>query len=281
MIKNRILYYQYVFRGPIWFIVTITLTILPHFATDYGQCYVQLRIHNQDATLFGFIQHVLIEKIASALISSLSLFGALYVLSMFMDRYAGQSFGTRLKQYVLFSLPLLSIMFVVQWIAQVPVLSYFSQHHLAETNTVFAGINLVAYLYFLILGYTLVAANLAYTFLSKTVEKLNVFSTSGRSAINVSDISHIEKEGSLCNVTAGDKVFQSNIPIKRFLKILNQKDFIQVNRASIVRRSEITSFNYWENHKYIIYVGESKKQFVVTRARMKQLKDAILNNSNE
>lgn len=57
--------------------------------------------------------------------------------------------------------------------------------------------------------------------------------------------------------------------------VLNPSHFFRINRFQIISVAALKSYAYWENDKYIVRLKDAEEEFIVTRKRMKQLKELL------
>lgn len=274
---TKIISGSFLFKNPIWVIIIIALSIIPHFAIDYEACYNDLKLQSTNTTLLSFIRHVLIEKFVIALFMTVFLFSAVFCLNKKVLQQQKETFSKQIKTYILFSIPLFLVAFLLYWLVQIPLLSVFSSHHVDKNIGLLDRIDLVSLLHFYFLGYLLVLFVIYKSFNTKRIEKLEVLSPIGKVLVEVNLIEWIKKEGTFCEIGCDENIYRTDLTVKKLAEILNSEHFIRVNRASIVNKSLIVEYNYWENHKYILKVGKAMKEFIVTRKRFKIIKEELLN----
>lgn len=59
-------------------------------------------------------------------------------------------------------------------------------------------------------------------------------------------------------------------------KKLAPNAFVQINRSVIINLRELLNYSFWENDKYIVRMKDSDKEFVMSRLRLKKIKDKLL-----
>lgn len=57
--------------------------------------------------------------------------------------------------------------------------------------------------------------------------------------------------------------------------VLNPSHFFRINRFQIISLAAFKSYAYWENDKYIVRLKYAEQEFIVTRKRIKQLKELL------
>ena len=204
------------------------------------------------------------------------LLGTLYLLNKIIYRYRNDSFLIQVRNYLLLSMPILIGAFLLYWVIQIPLIQYFSVHHVDEHVGLLGRIDLGTAFHFFATGYLLISIVIFKSYHTKIVEKLEVIGQKGKTLIQVNLIEWIKKEGTLCEVNCGENKYTTNLTINKLTELLNRENFIRVNRSAIVNKALIVEYNYWENHKYILKVGGSNKEFVVTRKRFKIIKEELM-----
>ena len=105
---------------------------------------------------------------------------------------------------------------------------------------------------------------------------LEVINDNGNLPIRISSILWIEREARSCWVQTSNKRYLVRKTLKELEELLNPKGFIRINRATIVNRDCVYNYSYWEYDKFILRMNDDEKtEFIVSRDRMKQIKDQL------
>lgn len=107
-------------------------------------------------------------------------------------------------------------------------------------------------------------------------DKLIIRSDEGESLLAIEDIVRAERKDRKTWITARNKeLFVGNWTLIELEKLLPSDQFIRINRANLLRTSYIKTWSHWQNQKYILR-SIDEEEFVVSRARMKQIKEALM-----
>ncbi len=251
---------------------------------------------------FVFIDQFLIECITVAIIFALIRFYALH-LQLFQVRLNARD----LLLYELKFLPILLLSFF--FFAPFTLTVRYLFHHFPELNSelyfqeYFYSTSL--YLNYLIpvllIGYTIINVNLVKLYnqqLSYTTQDLNklsrdldqvkrrqaspksrltVFDDFGELLLEVSKIKWIEREDRKTFATTNStERYRIKATISELEKKLDPDKFVQINRSVIINLNELLNYSFWENDKYIVRMKDSDKEFVMSRMRLKKIKDKLL-----
>jgi two-component system, LytTR family, response regulator len=83
----------------------------------------------------------------------------------------------------------------------------------------------------------------------------------------------VENKNYLVHTAAG--VFKTKFTITELEEKLNPNKFFRINRATIINLKYFKNYSFWEYDKYIVRLNDNKTEFVMQRARLKDLKDVL------
>jgi hypothetical protein len=111
-------------------------------------------------------------------------------------------------------------------------------------------------------------------------QKISVKSPVGDVPISMNEIVWFEKVDRNYFVNSKNAEFKIDYNLSELDKMLCKEHFFRINRAVIVKISEVKNITRWENEKYIVELT-NKKEFVVTRKRIVELRVLIENLKNK
>ncbi len=56
---------------------------------------------------------------------------------------------------------------------------------------------------------------------------------------------------------------------------LDPHKFVRINRATIIHLADLLNYSFWENDKYIVRLKSTDKEFLMSRDRLKKVKDLL------
>ncbi|TSE10827.1 LytTR family DNA-binding domain-containing protein [Aquimarina algiphila] len=103
---------------------------------------------------------------------------------------------------------------------------------------------------------------------------LKVRTKQGERLISTKNISYIKKNGRKYIVKSRNEIYEINKNLSTLEKELD-KNFIKVNRSTIINLVFFREYSFWENEKYILRMKDGE-EFSVTRERLKSIKARIV-----
>jgi len=103
---------------------------------------------------------------------------------------------------------------------------------------------------------------------------LKVNGTHGNKLLDIQDIDYIEKQDRKYFIFSNDSSFSINKTIAELEKELPPKDFVRINRSTIVKLDTIAHYAFWENDKYVLKLNNGK-EFIMSRQRLNSIKDQL------
>ncbi|MCG8328763.1 MAG: LytTR family transcriptional regulator [Chitinophagales bacterium] len=145
----------------------------------------------------------------------------------------------------------------------------------------------------LIIGYSIINVNLIRLYnkqLSLTTKNLNkaqqenssfktrlkAFDESGELLLEVEGIKWIERKDRKTYAHTTNEEYRLKESISELAHKLNPDQFIQINRSTIINLQALLNYSFWENDKYIVRLKDSDKEFVMSRMRLKKIKEQLL-----
>lgn len=111
-----------------------------------------------------------------------------------------------------------------------------------------------------------------------SIEKEQVLSLKtqeGVSLLSIDNIVRIQRSGRKTWITTRSKdTYSGSWTLTYLEEMLPKQEFLRINRANILRISYIKSWSHWKDHSYIVRSIDGE-EFVVSRARMSQVKEAV------
>lgn len=111
-------------------------------------------------------------------------------------------------------------------------------------------------------------------------KKLKVNNEINDTIISLAEILWIEKTGKKYFVFTPTRKFEVYFTLQELEEELPHQVFKRINRSVIININEISSFAFWENEKYILKL-KNKKEFVITRKRILELKKLLQNQNKQ
>jgi len=103
---------------------------------------------------------------------------------------------------------------------------------------------------------------------------LEVITGEGEKIIEMNSAVWFDKEGKHTIVSVGEETYRVRQTINELETILPKGKFFKINRAVIVNLEHIHNYSFWEHHKYIVRMNDTRKtEFVITRKRLHELKE--------
>ncbi|MEX0291301.1 MAG: LytR/AlgR family response regulator transcription factor [Flavobacteriaceae bacterium] len=113
-------------------------------------------------------------------------------------------------------------------------------------------------------------------------DHLEVINENGNTLIQLTEIYWIERKLRTCWVRTKEKSYRVRKTLKELEEIMLPSGFIRINRSAIVNRNYIHNYSYWEYDKFILRMeDEENTEFIVSRERMKHIKDKLSTGSTE
>lgn len=109
-------------------------------------------------------------------------------------------------------------------------------------------------------------------------KKLKVHNGVSNLLISIAEILWVEKINKKYFIFSPNEKFEVHFTLQELEQKLPNQIFKRINRSAIVNINEIASFSFWENEKYILKL-RNKKEFVITRKRVLELKKTLQNQN--
>ena len=106
--------------------------------------------------------------------------------------------------------------------------------------------------------------------------RLEAFDDFGELLIEASKIKWIEREERKTFATMNEERYRIKGSISELGAKLDPEQFVQVNRSVIINLNEMLNYSFWENDKYIVRMKGTNKEFVMSRMRLKKIKNKLL-----
>jgi two-component system, LytTR family, response regulator len=107
------------------------------------------------------------------------------------------------------------------------------------------------------------------------MKQLKVIDNQGESFLEIKNIKWMSLENKSYMVYAGDSVFKTKLTITELEEKLNPNVFFRINRATIINLKHMKNYSFWEYDKYVVRMDDNKTEFVMQRARLKDLKELL------
>jgi tetratricopeptide (TPR) repeat protein len=105
---------------------------------------------------------------------------------------------------------------------------------------------------------------------------LEVVNGEGIKLLPLDAIWWFQKEGKTYQAFTENGNYRVRQNISEIEQTLPPKQFFRINRAVIINTSQMNNYSFWENHKYIIRMKDSKKtEFIISRNRLREMKEAF------
>ena len=90
------------------------------------------------------------------------------------------------------------------------------------------------------------------------------------------DIQWIERQDRKTIAVSGNEKYRLKESITVLDQMLDPDQFVRINRSTIVNLSQIDNYAYWENDKYVLRLKGIKEHFIMSRQRLKKIKEKLM-----
>lgn len=109
-----------------------------------------------------------------------------------------------------------------------------------------------------------------------TLQHLEVINGEGIKLLPLNNIWWFQKEGKNYHAFTETGNYRVRQNITELEQALPRSRFFRINRAVIINTEQMSNYSFWENHKYIIRMKDTKKsEFVISRNRLREMKEAF------
>ena len=256
-------------------------------------------IRSEDFSMLNLIRFVFLDQILIECISVAIIFTLIRQYANRLKLFQVQLTIRDLIWYEIKFLPLLLISFFI--FAPFTLTVRYLFHYLPNLSTqiyfeeyFYSPSLYMNYLFpVLIIGYSIINVNLIRLYnkqLSLTAKKLNkvqqenssfkarlkAFDESGELLLEVEEIRWIERKDRKTYAYTTNDEYRLKESISELTQKLNPDQFIQINRSTIINLQALLNYSFWENDKYIVRLKDSDKEFVMSRMRLKKIKEQLL-----
>ncbi len=106
-------------------------------------------------------------------------------------------------------------------------------------------------------------------------KQLKVYDNEGESFVDVKDIIWMEVNQKTYWIHTAAGEYKTKFTIAELEEKLNPVHFFRINRATIINLKHFKNYSFWEYDKYIVRLDNNKTEFVMQRARLKELKEVL------
>ncbi|MBT1699463.1 LytTR family transcriptional regulator [Fulvivirgaceae bacterium PWU4] len=109
-----------------------------------------------------------------------------------------------------------------------------------------------------------------------TLQHLEVINGEGIKLLALNNIWWFQKEGKNYHAFTETGNYRVRQNITELEQALPRSRFFRINRAVIINTEQMSNYSFWENHKYIIRMKDTKKsEFVISRNRLREMKETF------
>lgn len=109
-----------------------------------------------------------------------------------------------------------------------------------------------------------------------TLQHLEVINGEGIKLLPLNNIWWFQKEGKNYHAFTETGNYRVRQNITELEQALPKNRFFRINRAVIINTEQMSNYSFWENHKYIIRMKDTKKsEFVISRNRLREMKETF------
>ena len=254
-------------------------------------------INSEQFSLANTLQYIFIDQFLIECITVTILFSLMRIYATHFSLTALQLKAKNILYYQIKFLPVYLVAFFL--FAPITLTIRFFYHQYSDPDWVeylreysYSIENYFNYLPAIILiGYTGLNVNLLYQYNQqlgetqlnlKRAQKPNIknrlWATDefGELFLDTDSIQWIERKDRKSMAISGEDQFRLKESITELEAKLDPNQFLRINRSTIVKLSEVNNYSYWENDKYILRMKNSDQEFVMSRDRLKKIKDRFL-----
>ena len=254
-------------------------------------------INSEQFSLANTLQYIFIDQFLIECITVTILFSLMRIYATHFSLTALQLKAKNILYYQIKFLPVYLVAFFL--FAPITLTVRFFYHQYSDPDWVeylreysYSIENYFNYLPAIILiGYTGLNLNLLYQYNQqlgetqlnlKRAQKPNIknrlWATDefGELFLDTDSIQWIERKDRKSMAISGEDQFRLKESITELEAKLDPNQFLRINRSTIVKLSEVNNYSYWENDKYILRMKNSDQEFVMSRDRLKKIKDRFL-----
>ena len=254
-------------------------------------------INSEQFSLANTLQYIFIDQFLIECITVTILFSLMRIYATHFSLTALQLKAKNILYYQIKFLPVYLVAFFL--FAPITLTVRFFYHQYSDPDWVeylreysYSIENYFNYLPAIILiGYTGLNVNLLYQYNQqlgetqlnlKRAQKPNIknrlWATDefGELFLDTDSIQWIERKDRKSMAISGEDQFRLKESITELEAKLDPNQFLRINRSTIVKLSEVNNYSYWENDKYILRMKNSDQEFVMSRDRLKKIKDRFL-----
>lgn len=102
---------------------------------------------------------------------------------------------------------------------------------------------------------------------------------SGELFLDIEKILWIERKDRKTLAAVESEEYRLKETITELEEKLDPDQFVRISRSVIVSLEHVLNYSFWENDKYIVRIKNSNKEFVMSRERLKKIKDKFLTSA--
>lgn len=109
-----------------------------------------------------------------------------------------------------------------------------------------------------------------------TLQHLEVINGEGIKLLPLNNIWWFQKEGKNYHAFTETGNYRVRQNITELEQALPRNRFFRINRSVIINTEQMSNYSFWENHKYIIRMKDTKKsEFIISRNRLREMKETF------
>jgi len=97
----------------------------------------------------------------------------------------------------------------------------------------------------------------------------------GEVFLEVDQLLRIERSERKTFAHTSDGKYRLKENISQLESKLDPHKFVRINRATIIHLADLLNYSFWENDKYIVRLKSTDKEFLMSRDRLKKVKDLL------